>query len=504
MHTGLAGIVREAKKFDAPKNGKMLAVPHTIETTRLARNFGFKVPAPITSYYDWNGDTPFRTQKITAALLTMHHRAYVLSQMGTGKTRAALHALNWLMQEKVIQRAIVVAPLSTLTIVWDREIFACFPDLSVGILFGTKAQRLKVLNEPHDIYVINHDGLMVLHRELAQRPDIDAVIIDELAVFRNQRTARWKCLNTLIQPRKYVWGLTGSPMPNEPTDAWAQCRLLTPNTVPSFFKQFQRMTMTQVSQFRWVPKKEAIDIVYEAMQPGVRFKRSDCMELPPIIHVSREVQLSPEQDTAYQTLIKKLRIAYKAGEVTAANEGVLFSKLLQIASGWVYATQGQHRQTIDLVPKPRLEALKGVLDECEGKAIVFVDFIHAAHEVADALTAAGYSVGFVTGDTPKSARDETFRMFQEQPLPHVLVAHPRCMAHGLSLTAASMIVWYTPTTSLETYEQACARISRPGQKEKQVIVHLTGTPIETKLYKRLQHKAHLQGALLELFEEQDT
>jgi SNF2 family DNA or RNA helicase len=84
------------------------------------------------------------------------------------------------------------------------------------------------------------------------------------------------------------------------------------------------------------------------------------------------------------------------------------------------------------------------------------------------------------------------------------VAHPKCMAHGLTLTAANTIVWFTPTTSLDTYDQACARITRPGQKLNQLIIHLTGTPVEAKLYRRLQHKKSLQGALLEMFEGKET
>lgn len=84
----------------------------------------------------------------------------------------------------------------------------------------------------------------------------------------------------------------------------------------------------------------------------------------------------------------------------------------------------------------------------------------------------------------------------------MIVAHPKCMAHGLTLTAANTIIWFTPTASLETYEQACARITRPGQTRKTLIIHLTGSPIETKIYRRLREKASLQGALLDMFNDE--
>lgn len=494
---GIANLLPTAKGFTHPQHGKMLLVPHTCDTTRLARNMGYSTPAPILTQYDWNKDTPFRTQMTTAALLTMNSRAFVLSQMGTGKTRATLHACNYLLMEKLIRRILVVAPLSTLVNVWDNEIFRYFNHLSVGILHGTKAQRLKVLKEDHHVYVINHDGVATIEDELLKRSDIDCIVVDELASFRNARTDRWKSLSSVVASRPFVWGLTGSPTPNEPADAYGQVKLLLPNKVPKFFKQFKRETMLQVSQFKWVPKADANDIVFDTMQPAVRYTRDDCIELPETIYQERKVALSPEQDRVYKELIRKLKLGFQEGTVTAANEGVLFSKLLQIACGWVYTSD---RRIVTLGNQDRVDQLIDVLNEAEGKVIVFVDFIHAANELHDILCKLKVPCSLVTGQTPPSARNHIFNAFQNSPLPRVLVAHPKCMAHGLTLTAANVIVWFTPTTSLETYQQACARITRPGQTRKSLIVHLTGTPVETKLYRRLQQKASLQGALLEMFQ----
>jgi SNF2 family DNA or RNA helicase len=323
-------------------------------------------------------------------------------------------------------------------------------------------------------------------------------VIDELAVFRNRQAERWKSLNRVINDRKYVWGLTGSPTPREPTDAWAQVKLLTPNNVPKYMKAFQRLTMRQVSQFRWVALPDANETVHKAMQPAVRYKRDDCIELPPISYQARKVPLSKPQEDTYKGLMTKLSVAFKEGKVTAKNEGVLFSKLLQVACGWIYT---QDKRIVDLDPKPRIEQLYEELDESLGKVIVFVEFIHAAEALYACVEGKGYGCELVTGSVSKKKRDKIFGDFENADYPRVIVAHPKCMSHGLNLTVANTIIWYTPTTSLETYEQANARISRPGQTRKQLIIHLTGTPIETKLYRRLQQKRSLQGALLELFEE---
>ncbi|NJN00179.1 MAG: DEAD/DEAH box helicase [Aquincola sp.] len=303
FNTQLANLIPGSieTEFDGDK---YVVVPHTTDTTRIARNLGYKVPAPLTSRYDWAGDTPFRTQRITAAMLTMNKRAFVLSQMGTGKTRAALHALNFLLAERAITSALIAAPLSTLTLVWDREIFEFFPHLNVSVLYGTKAQRLDALKKPADIYIINHDGVEVIREALVARKDIGCVIIDEVAAYRNQQTARWKTMQQVVYDRGYVWGLTGSPTPNEPTDAYGQVKLFMPHKVPRHFSHFRKSTMRQITQFKWIAKEDANDTVFELMQPAVRFRRDECVELPPVSYVGRQAAMSKVQEKVYKALVR--------------------------------------------------------------------------------------------------------------------------------------------------------------------------------------------------------
>jgi len=492
FHAGLANLVPEHERL----NGKIV-LPHTHEVVRLARNLGLKAPAPIMARYDWAGGVPWKTQKITAAMLTMNRRAYVLSEMGTGKTRSTLYALDFLLQEGVIGACLVVAPLSTLTTVWYREVFRYFNHLSVGVLHGTKDKRLEVLNQPHQIYVINHDGIKTVLDDLRRRSDIGCVVVDELAAFRNARTDRWKALSAVIAGRAYAWGLTGSPAPNEPTDAWGQAKLLTPERATKYFKGFKDLTMHQVSTFKWIPRSDHKEKVFEMLQPAVRYKRDDCSELPPVIFDSRECLLTAEQNRVYNDLFKRMKAAFASGEVTAANEGVLMSKLLQVGAGFVYLN-GKPPVTLDNTL--RMDALIELIDEAEGKVIVFVNFVHASIMISNHLNKLGYSVEQVSGETTKRERDRIFTAFQQAELPRIIVAHPGCMSHGLTLTAADTIIWFSPTTSLLTYEQACARITRAPQTRKQLIMHLTGTAVERRLYRRLQQKASLQGALLEMFE----
>lgn len=484
-------------KTAATSQGDIVVVPHTIETTRLARNLGHRVPAPILSQYDWCGDTPFEAQEVTAALMTMNPRAFVLSEIGTGKTRAALYAVDFLIREGVIKSALVTAPLSTLSQVWDKEIFKFFPHLTTAVLHGTREQRQKLLAKRADIFIINHDGVGTILPALRACSDIGAVVIDELSYFRNGTTERWKSMNALCSGKKYVWGLTGSPTPNEPADAYAQVKLLTPAAVPKYYKHFKELVMTQFSQFRWVAKPTALDTVYAAMQPGVRYLRKDVAELPETSYQTRDCPLTPEQGKVYKQLYDKAHYMHQHGQITALNAGVLMSKLLQVSGGYVYTTA---RGVVSLDNSTRVDALLGVLEEVGDKrVIVFVEYIHAVTELFKLLKAKGISCETVTGNTSLRDRNRIFSDFQSGGGARVLVAHPKCMSHGLTLTAASTIVWFIPTTSLETYEQANGRITRPGQVNKTLIVHLCGSAVERKLYTMLEKKGNVQSSLLSMF-----
>jgi SNF2 family DNA or RNA helicase len=297
-----------------------------------------------------------------------------------------------------------------------------------------------------------------------------------------------------------VWGLTGSPTPNEPCDAYSQIKLLRPEAVPKYFKHFKELTMTQFSQFRWVARPTALETVYGAMQPGVRYLRKEIAELPETCYKTIDCPLTPEQARVYKQLYDRSFHAFQQGQVTALNEGVLMSKLLQVAGGYVYTTT---RATVALDNSTRTDALLEVLEEADGKAIIFVGFIHAAEALHKLLTNKGIGCELVTGSTNLTHRNRVFSDFQSGAGCRVLVAHPGCMSHGLTLTAANTVVWFTPTTSLETYEQANGRITRPGQTRKTLIVHLCGSAVERKLYQNLQKKAQIQGTLLGMFEQKD-
>jgi SNF2 family DNA or RNA helicase len=384
---------------------------------------------------------------------------------------------------------------------WADSAFQTFPHLDCVVLHGTRERRNKLLAQDVDIYVINIDGLSTIKDALAKRPDIDLIVVDELALARNSGTDRWKILNAICnkQAPRRVWGMTGSPTPNAPTDAWAQCKLVTPDnpTMPKYFSAFRDRVMRQITPFKWAARQDANEAVYQMMQPAIRFSLDDCVDLPEQTFITRDVALTKEQEKAYKDMINKLSTEYAGGQILAVNEAVKANKLIQIACGVAYGTDGEH---VVIPSKPRMDVLKEVIEESEGKVIVFVPLTGALESVASELRK-DFTVETVHGGTSKSERDRIFSEFQRGLDPRVLVANASTMSHGLTLTAATTIVWYAPVHSNETYEQACARVRRPGQTRTTVIVHIAGTDVERRVYKRLQDKQSMQGVLLDMMKE---
>lgn len=488
-------------------NGSTLvAVPHRPDETRVLRNLGFDVPDPMPIHYDWPKVSgrydPFAAQRDTASFLTMNSRAFCLNGMGTGKTNSALWAYDYLRRTKQVKKVLVVCPLSTMERTWADSVFNTFSHLDAVVLHGTRDRRIKLLKQDVDVYIINIDGLASIKTELAKRPDIDLIVVDELALARNSGTDRWKILNEICnkQTTRRVWGMTGSPTPNAPTDAWAQCKLVTPDNpnVPKYFSAFRDKVMRQLTQFKWAARPDANDTIYQMMQPAIRFSLDDCTDLPEQTFITREVEMTPEQKKAYKDMLSKLATDYQGGQILAVNEAVKANKLIQIACGVAYGTGGEE---IVIPSKPRLDVVKEIIEESEGKVIVFVPLTGALESVASELRKE-FTVETVHGGTSKNERDRIFGEFQRNDEPRVLVANAAAMSHGLTLTAATTIVWYAPVHSNETYEQACARVRRPGQTKTTVIVHIAGTDVERRVYKRLQEKQSMQGLLLEMMKEQ--
>ena len=499
----------------------IVSVPHREDEVRVLRNLGFPAPAPILSYYDWPGKfQPYIHQRETAAFLTLNPRAFCLNGMGSGKTVSVLWAFDYLRKQGIVDWMLVLSPLSTLERAWGDEIFRNFFDMSFAVVHGTREKRSKLLRSKFDVYVINHDGIKNEDTlaDIQAIPGNGLVVIDEIAEFSNASTDRWKFLNRIVnpkvslvapaghvaagktisavQPRAWVWGLTGTPIPQAPTDAWAQVRLISPSRVPAFGGKFKDMVMKPLTRFKWVAREDALQIVRQVMQPAIRYSREECIDLPPVTYATRMTTLEPEQKAAFNDMLKHMKAEVAGGTIDAINAATKASKLVQICCGVAYTNEGDV-----LIPaKARVDLVKEIIRESEGKVLVFAPLTGALHALADEL-AKEFTVAVVDGGVPKGQRDQIFKQFQDTPDPHVLVANAGTMSHGLSFTAASTIVWFAPGNSNRVRMQANERMARPGQTKNMLIVNIAATAFELKMYDRNEQREALQDVLLDAIKE---
>lgn len=487
----------------------IVGMPHDIESVARLAAMGVQVPSPIESYYSFPHDkTVYPTilghQPGSAGFLVSNPHCYCLSGIGTTKTIIALWAADYLLEQGLARRVLIVAPNEALERAWGDTIFVHLTHRKFAVLQGSADRRRKLLAQPHDFYIINPHGLPVVRAELEKRDDLDLIIIDELADFRNKTNA-WKALDAILYPAKrppkpWVWGLTATPRPQGATDPYYQCRLVTPTSVPKYFSQFRAMVESHESQFIWVERPEAQDIIFKCLQPAIRYTRDQCLDLPGELYSYLDVKLSPEQTKHYREITRDLATEIRGGRVTAVNEGVKRSKLLQIACGVAYDSNGVPRE---MDAGERIETLLSTIERTNEKVIVFVPFTEVTNTLSREISK-HWSCAVVYGDVSLNERNQIFADFQKKDDPSVLVAHPKCMSRSLTLTEASTIIWYAPVDSNYDYEQANGRITRQGQKYTANIIHLAGSAIERKMYKRLELRQKMQGVLLEMVEKGES
>jgi SNF2 family DNA or RNA helicase len=479
--------------------GHNLAVPHSMDAVRILRNLGVAAPPPILYYYDFPiqaGRTPFAHQKETAAFCTLYPRLFVLNDPGTAKTVPILWACDYLMKIGQIRKVIINAPLSTLDLVWAQEIFGTLMHRRCAVLHGSRERRQHLFAQDFDFYIINHHGLDILTDDLKGRSDIDLIVVDESAEYRNSTTDMYETLAGAIGRRR-LWMVTGTPTPKAPTDAWAQARLVNKHQVPVYFGSWKRQTMMQLSTHKWIPREGSYEMAFQALQPAIRFRKADCLDLPPVLYEKRAVELSPQQKKAYSTMKNQMVMMGDAGTITAVNAADRVNKLRQILLG-VVKVPGTDDEYELLDHKPRLKVLLECISQAAAKVIVIVPFkgivLALAKEVGKE-----YSCEIINGDVTKKQRDEIFTRFKREQDPRVLLCHPQVMAHGINLTEADTTIFYGPIFSNNHDQQAIERFNRPGQTRKMTIIQLGAMPLEWAIYQQVAGQKVSQMSMLDLY-----
>lgn len=514
-------------KLPAQVVGNYVAVPHKTTSYKIARGCGLGVDGyePIRFYYDWpklSGNAPMAHQIDTAAFASVWSRCFIFNSMRTGKTASVLWAADALRKANELGkgRVLIVSTLSCTRSVWEQELYKLWPTASVGVLTGDKKARLKKLREPHDFYIINHDGVKlgavsyikgnkesgVVGRRfslagfsaelghMVSSGEISGVIVDEGSEFRNS-SLKNDALKAICEKAGFVWWLSGTPTPSGPMDAWGQLQIVAKHRVGSY-TDWREKTMWQDFKGAWVPKDGWQKTVADVMQPAIRFDKADLFDLPPLTHQTLEVEMSPEHKKAYETMRKEQRLLVGDETISAVNHLALQQKLLQMACGLVKTDDGE---LIKFEHKNKIDELHRLVGQSEGKVIVFASYLAACDMLEKNL--ALFGAVKVTGAVTGRGRDDAFIKFKTDPEVKVLVAHPRTTSHGLEFACANTIVWYSPPQITE-YEQAINRIQSIQQKLSMGIYYLVSTSLEKALYDALSAGVKSQNELLEIYKQE--
>jgi SNF2 family DNA or RNA helicase len=491
-----------------------VAVPCTLHNMQIMAALGYEAISPIVFEYDWPivpGRQPLEHQKHMASFMTLHPRCFNLSDMGTMKTLATLWAWDYLMLKGEVKQVIIDCTMSCMDDVWQREIMKNFLSRRKAVIVhGSRAKRVERLQEKADFYIINHDGLDIgskhpeggkfqpgpLAEYLKLNPDINGVSVDEGGAFRHQSTDMYKSLKHALRDKPYFNWLTGTPTPKDPTDAYAQAKMVRLDYNENF-TTFRERTMYKAGPFAWKAKPDGYDIAASVLKPAIRYDReASGIKLPPLVTEDRTTDLSPAQAKAIKELKGTLKTMVAGGTITALNEASLRIKLLQICCGAVY---GEGKKVLKVDCANRLKLVEEVIEQSTAKIIIFTSFTNVVDMLYSELSK-HYTVEKVTGNVSRSARTDIFRNFRECQDPRIIVAHPGTMAHGLDLTTASTTIWFGPPDDAEVYQQANKRMDRPGQQNSMLMVRISSTPVEREIYKRLDEKQGLQGLMLDLIQ----
>lgn len=497
-------LIPKSKVLGEVGDGLFEVVVHWgIDESRVLKNLGVRnVPSPILRSYKWPGRfVPMAHQKECASFFTLHKRAFNFSEPGTGKTLEALWAADYLMNIGEVRRCLVLCPLSIMQAAWLGDISNSIIHRSAVACHHSDAQRRRdMINKGYDFVIVNYDGLPLVADTIIKDGTFDLIIVDEANAVKSVMTRRWKTLAKLVQPNTHLWMMTGTPAAQSPEDAYGLARLVNPAKVPRFFTSWRDKVMYKFNRFKWMPKPDAYQQVYDALQPAIRFTKKECLDLPPVLTETRVVAMTAQQ-AKYYNLMKTKLVMQAAGEtISAVNAAAAVSKILQISCGAAYT---DNHEVVEFDCAPRLNALLEVLEETKHKVLVFAMFRHSIDSIYDFLVRHNIAAEKIHGDVTPNKRTDIFKRFQTTDEPTVLILQPQAAQHGVTLTAADTVVFWGPVMSVDSYIQCVARMDRKGQvADKVTVIHLQGSPIEEKMFHRLAGKVSDHSLLLKIYEEE--
>ena len=418
--------------------------------------------------------------------------------MGLGKTAITLTAVNDLKYNRFeINKVLVIAPKKVAEGTWSKEAakWDHLKHLRISLALGSEMQRVRALNKPADLYIINRENVVWLVEYYRNAWPFDMVVIDESSSFKSHQAKRFKAL-TWVRPHiKRLVELTGTPAPNGLTDLWAQLYLLDQGQrlgkhIGHFRERYFTPDKRNAQQvFTYAPKPGAEEVIQQLIGDiCISMKAEDYLQLPDITVNNIPVILDPPAQRKYEQLEHEMLLQVDESVIDVGTAVALSNKLLQLCNGAVY----DDTEAVVEIHRCKIEAFMELIEQLNGQpALVFYNFRHDLTRLERALEKFKLRVRRLNG-----LQDEVD--WNDRKI-DVLLAHPASCAYGLNLqNGGNHVIWFGLNWSLELYQQANKRLHRQGQTQKVIVHHLVVEGgRDEDVVAALEDKSATQDALLE-------
>jgi len=438
-------------------------------------------------------------------------------EMGTGKTKVLIDNLAMLYDKGKVDGALIIAPKGVIGTWYKQEIPNHLPDHieNVSVMWQsliTKKQKnnldaLFKAEEKLHILIMNVEALSTSKgTEFAARflnSHKTLMAIDESTTIKNSSAKRTKNILALSKYAKYRRIMTGSPVTKNPLDLYSQCEFLSPWLLN--FQSFYAFRNRYAEMKTIHARGRSIQVVHKFQNIGelsdklkgfsYRVLKEDCLDLPDKIYIKRNIALTSEQLKLYQQM-KTMALAVLNGkQVTSVTVLTQLMRLHQITCGHFTADDG----STQLVKSNRITELMNVLEEVEGKAIIWANYQHDITNIIKAIVEEYGEESIVDyyGLTPQENRQENIQQFQNNPKCRFLIGTPQTGGYGITLTAANTVIYYSNGYDLEKRLQSEDRAHRIGQKKSVTYVDLIcENTVDEKIVKALRNKINIASEVL--------
>tara|TARA_R110001592_G_scaffold42975_1_gene139394 strand:- start:915 stop:2291 length:1377 start_codon:yes stop_codon:yes gene_type:complete len=434
-------------------------------------------------------------------------------EMGTGKTKVTIDNIAYLYLQRKINTVLIIAPKSVYTN-WQSEIETHMPDVLKYKIFKWNIDKPKdyfKLTESKDlkIFLINVEALSTKRGYQACvdyliKNKLNFVALDESTTIKNRSAKRTKNILALSKVSHIKRILTGSPITKSPLDLFTQCAFLSPELLGfqsylAFRNRYAEMTDIPVGSGRFIsiPKYyKKLDELEEKMKTfATRIRKDQCLDLKPKVRSKRYIELEGDGKKIYERLKNHALAIFEDSTISFSNKLTEIIKLHQVCNGFTKNDEGEIMQ----LHKSKLNALEEIIQETDGKIIIWANYLYNIHEIKDFLIEkyGKDSTVSIYGDVDVVDRQAAVKRIQEDEHTRFLVANPTTGGFGLTLTACNTVIYFSNNYNLEVRMQSEDRAHRLGQKGTVVYIDIVarGT-LDEAIMKSLINKGQIAAKTL--------